>query len=63
MIGMRVADKKTRGRPKRRFVGTIEEDMKVGGVNEKDAMDREKWREVICRGDPKREGPKEEEEL
>ena len=38
----------------------IKEDMKVAGVNEEDAMDHEKWKKMICCGDPQREEPKEE---
>ena len=30
----------------------IKKDMKVAGVNREDAMDREKWKEMICCGDP-----------
>ena len=41
---------------KSRFMDAIKENMKVAGVNEEDAVDREKWREMICCGDPNGKG-------
>ena len=41
MITISVPNKKKRGRPKRKFMDAIKEDMEVAGVNEEDAMDRE----------------------
>ena len=38
-----------------RFMDEIKENMKVAGVSKENAMDREKWRKMICYDDPKRE--------
>ena len=34
------------------YMDVVREDMKVAGVVEKDAEDREQWRRKICCGDP-----------
>ena len=44
--------KRKRGRPKRRFMDAVSEDMAVAEVTEKDAEDRTKWRWKICCCDP-----------
>ena len=49
---MSVPNKKKRGRPKRRFMDVIKENMKVAVVNEEDTIDREKWRKMTCCGKP-----------
>ena len=38
--------------PKMRFMDEIKENMKVAGVSKENAMDREKWRKMICYDDP-----------
>ena len=47
-----VIGKKGRGRPKRRWKDFVEEDMRIMGVTEDDALDRCKWRQQIHTGDP-----------
>ena len=39
--------RRSRGRPKRRFVDAVKEDMKLVGVREEDAGDRVRWRWMI----------------
>ena len=51
MIAISVPNKRKRGRPKRKFMDGIKEDMKVVEVNEEDAINREKWMGTICCGD------------
>jgi hypothetical protein len=41
-----------RGRPKRRYMDNIREDMVEKGVTENDAKDRTKWRNLMHCGDP-----------
>ena len=41
-----------RGRPKRRFVDAVREDMAVVEVTEQDAEDRAEWRWKISNDDP-----------
>lgn len=41
-----------RGRPKRRFMAVVKEDMKLTGVRLEDAEDRSKWRQMIHCGVP-----------
>ena len=62
MLGMGIPGRRKRGRPKRRFMDVVREDMRVVGVMEEEAGDREVWRQRICCGDPKRENSKEKEE-
>ena len=52
MLRMPVPGKRKRGRPKRRYMDMIKEDMQLVGVSEKDAANRTKWRNLICCGDP-----------
>jgi hypothetical protein len=49
---MELPGKRKRGRPKRRFMDVVKEDMKAIGVAEKDTLDRVKWRNRIRCGDP-----------
>ena len=42
--------KRPRGKPIRRFVDVMEEDMKLVGVREEDVEDRVRWRQIIWRG-------------
>ena len=44
--------KRRRGRPKRRFLDVVKEDMKEVGVKEMDIEDRKMWRMMICCGHP-----------
>ena len=38
---------RSRGRPKRRFMDAVQEDMKLFGVREEDVEDRVRWRQMI----------------
>ena len=40
------------GRPKKTWRRTIEEDMRMVGAQEEDAMDRDRWRGIIKRQTP-----------
>ena len=51
-LRMELPGKRRRGRPKRRYMDALVEDMKVAGVQEKDTQDRIKWRQQIRCGDP-----------
>ena len=52
VLGMDLPGRRRRGRPKRRFMDAIREDMRVVGALEDDVRDRERWRRVIRCGDP-----------
>ena len=52
MLDMDLPGRRRRGRPKRRFMDAVKEDMQVVGVTEEDAEDRARWRRVIRCGDP-----------
>ena len=45
---MELPSKRSRERPKRRFMNVVKEDMK----REEDADDMVRWRRMICCGDP-----------
>ena len=62
MLRMELPGKRKRGRPKRRFMDVVKEDMAVVEVTEEDAEDRTEWRWKIRCGDLPRENPNEEEE-
>ena len=62
MLSFELPGRRSRGRPKRRFMDVVKEDMKVVGVREEDAEDRVRWRQLIRCGDPWREKPKGKEE-
>ena len=52
LIGIRVIEMelpgaRRRGRPKRRFMEAVREDMQVGGVREEDTENRLKWETII----------------
>ena len=51
VIGMDLPGKR-RGRPLRRYMDVVKEDLKVVGDTEKDTEDRTKWRRIICSGNP-----------
>ena len=52
MLRLELPGRRPRGRPKRRFMDVVKEDMKVVGVKEKEAEDRVRWRQMIRCGDP-----------
>ena len=52
MMEMELPGKKRRGRPKRRFLDAVKEDMREVGVKEMDVEDRKMWRMMICCGHP-----------
>ena len=52
MLGMRIPGRRKRGRPKRRYMDAVGENMRVVGVTEDDTGDRAVWRRLIRCGDP-----------
>ena len=52
MLRMELPGKRKRGRPKRRFMDVVKEDMAEVEVTEEDTVDRNKWRRKIHCGDP-----------
>ena len=52
MLRMGLPGRRKRGRPKRRFLDAVREDMKAVGLTEEDAGDRLKWKQMFCCGDP-----------
>ncbi|KAK3518425.1 hypothetical protein QTP70_000591 [Hemibagrus guttatus] len=52
MLDMGLPGRRQRGRPKRRYMDGINEDMKLVGARVEDAEDRDRWREMIRCGDP-----------
>ncbi|KAJ8353688.1 hypothetical protein SKAU_G00212550 [Synaphobranchus kaupii] len=52
MLDMELPGKKRRGRPKRRFMDTVKEDMQAVGVTEDEAQDKNRWKQMIRCGDP-----------
>ena len=52
MLKMELPGKRKRGRPKRRFMDVVKEDMAEVEVKEKDADHRSNWRLKIRCGDP-----------
>uniref|UniRef100_A0A672RBG6 Leucine--tRNA ligase, cytoplasmic n=1 Tax=Sinocyclocheilus grahami TaxID=75366 RepID=A0A672RBG6_SINGR len=53
MLRLELPGRRPRGRPKRRFMDVVKEDMKVVGLREEDAEgDRARWRQMIRCGDP-----------
>ncbi|KAK3566841.1 hypothetical protein QTP86_004554 [Hemibagrus guttatus] len=52
MLDMELPGRKQRGRPKRRYMDGINEDMKLVGASVEDAEDRDRWRDMIRCGDP-----------
>ena len=47
MMEMELPGKRRRGRPKRRFLDAVKEDMQEVGVKETDVEDRKMWRMMI----------------
>ncbi|KAK3552498.1 hypothetical protein QTP86_012369 [Hemibagrus guttatus] len=52
MLDMELPGRRQRGRPKRRYMDGINEDMKLVGASVEDAEDRDRWREMIRCGNP-----------
>ena len=52
VLEMAVPRKRKRGRPKRRWMDVVKEDMQEVGAEEKDTQNRERWRETTRCGDP-----------
>ncbi|KAL1276170.1 hypothetical protein QQF64_035793 [Cirrhinus molitorella] len=52
MLDMELPGRRQRGRPKRRYMDGINEDMKLVGASVEDAEDRDRWKEMIRCGDP-----------
>ena len=52
VLRMELPGKRKRGRPKRRFMDVVKEDMAEVEVTEEDAEDRSNWRWKIRCGDP-----------
>ena len=52
MMEMELLEKRKRGRPKRRFLDVVKEDMREVGAKETDVEDRKMWRMMICCGHP-----------
>ena len=50
MLRMELPGKRKRGKPERRFMDAVREDMAVVEETEEDADDRTKWRRKICCG-------------
>ena len=50
--GMEIEGKRPRGRPKRRWMDAIRDDMKACHVTEDDTADREKWKQKTRKADP-----------
>ena len=52
MLSCELPCRRPRGRPKRRFMDVVKEDMKLVGVREEDTGDRLRWKQLIRCGDP-----------
>ena len=52
MLRMELPGRRKRGRPKRRFMDAVKEDMRVAGVTDDVVWDRLEWRRKIRCGDP-----------
>ena len=52
MLRMELPGKRKQGRPKRRFMDVVKEDMAEVEVTEEDTVDRRNWRKKIRCGDP-----------
>ena len=51
-MGMEVPGERRRGRPKRRWLDSIRNDLSERGLSEEDAQDRPRWRRLIRHIDP-----------
>ena len=63
MMEMAVPGRRKRGRPRRRSIDLVREDMERVRAREGDKVDRVKWRILSRSVTPSREKPKEEEEV
>ena len=52
MIEMAIPGKRKRGRPERRWMDLVREDVKMVGAREGDEVDRTLWRRLLRCGDP-----------
>ena len=52
MMEMELPGKRKRGRPKRRFLDVVKEDLREVGAKETDVEDRKMWRMMIRCGHP-----------
>ena len=52
VLGMEVPGKRRRGRPKRRWMDNIRNDLSERGLSEEDAQDRSRWRRLTRHIDP-----------
>ena len=52
VLRLELLSRRPRGRPKRRFMDVVKEDMKVVGVKEEEAEDSVRWRQIILCGYP-----------
>ena len=52
MIEMKLPSRRRRGRPKRRYMDAVKEDMQVVGVRLEDTENRVKWKTMIRPGNP-----------
>ena len=52
MMRLELTDRRPRGRPERRFMNVLKENMKLVGVGEEDVEDRVRWRWMIRCSDP-----------
>ena len=56
VMKMELLGNRNRGRPKRRFLDVVKEDMEKLVWREKDIGDRMLWRSIICCGNPRLKG-------
>ena len=52
VMEMELPEKRKRGRPKRRFLDVVKEDMRKVSAKETDVEDRTFWGMMICCGNP-----------
>ena len=52
VMNMELPGKRRKGRPKRRYMNVVKENMRALGVRAEDARDRGNWRKTICGGYP-----------
>ena len=48
VMAMEVAGKRRRGRPKRRWLDSIRNDLSESELSREDTQDRDKWRRLVC---------------
>ena len=52
MLRLEVPGKRRNGRPKRKFIDVVRDNLRAIGVTKQNARDGVKWRKVFCCGDP-----------